>query len=274
MQKTMLARAVVGLPGLVFWGAASAQLCVLPGNTAFHDDVNNLTWLRNPPSTAVNYSTASSRATNTATDTALGGNGRLPTRAEYQSLRTQLASNGAVVGDYNTGTAYWTSEGTFLNRWTVNLASGATAQVGVLQTRLYWPVRTDASSVCTACSVAGYAQLTSSTTPSLSAAITGKQIDANAPDGENWKEIHCGTSPGDLQKVGRGPSDPVDPQVSVGSWRIANNTVTYDYGPGASYTWRVYRNTAGGLCWQQDSDSGAIIAKGTVGAAVPCVQAP
>ncbi len=132
---------------------------------------------------------------------------------------------------------------------------------------------TDTSSVCPTstggCPDADYTtRLTSASSPTLTDAITGNSIDADSPGGENWKEIHCGTSPGDLQKVGVSPTDPVDPQVSVGSWEIVGavgeETVNYNYGTGGSYTWRVYQNGTGGLCWQEDSDTGAVIATGVV----------
>jgi hypothetical protein len=278
MQNKTLARAVVGLSGLVLGGVAWGQLCVLPGNTAFHDDVNNLTWLRNPPTATVNWTTA---GTNAISASGLGGTGRLPTRAEYSSLYPQLAGNGSVVGTYSTASLYWTSEtspgGGGNQRYTVNLATGSTTNTNNQNNQLlYWPVRTDSTSVCpatTGCSASGYTtRLTSATTPTLSLAITGQQINANSPGGENWKEIHCGTSGGALQKVGVSPTDPVDPQTTVGTWTISGDTVIYNYGTGGSYTWRVYRNpTSGGICWQENSDTGAIIATGTVGAAISCV---
>ena len=123
--------------------------------------------------------------------------------------------------------------------------------------------------------VMGYATSASAVCPSNTypirvtdfTGIEGTQIDANAPDGENWKELHCPS--GDLQKVGVSKTDAVDPQTSVGSWNInddnsANATLTYDYGTGGRYTWRLYANFFGGFCWQENNDSGAEIARGTI----------
>lgn len=112
-------------------------------------------------------------------------------------------------------------------------------------------------------------RLTSSTTPTLTDAITGKSIDANSPGGENWKEIHCGVSGGDLEKVGLGAGHPVDPQEKVGTWSIIGDAVTYNYGTGGSYTWRVYRDTNDSvvgkeLCWQEDATDGGVIATGSI----------
>jgi len=124
------------------------------------------------------------------------------------------------------------------------------------------------------CETNGYTtQLTSSSSPTLAVAITGKQINANSLGGENWKEIHCDSTTGhagQLQKVGVSPTDPVDPQTQVGNWSISDDTVNYNYGTGGNYYWRVYTNGTN-LCWQEDSDTGGIIATGTVGAAIDCV---
>lgn len=124
------------------------------------------------------------------------------------------------------------------------------------------------------CTAAGYATLL--TGPALTNAISGQKIDANSPEGENWKEIHCastiGATGGVLQKVGVSPTDPVDPQRAVGTWSLSpsRGTVTYDYGtPATTYIWRVYSNGSG-LCWQENSNGGKVIAIGTVGT-VSCI---
>lgn len=119
------------------------------------------------------------------------------------------------------------------------------------------------------------ARLTSTTTPTLQSAISGRQINANSPGGENWKEIHC--TDGRLQKVGVSPTDPVDPQVTVGTWSTNTNgsVAIYNYGtPATTYRWRVYRVAATDiLCWQENAANGATIATAvapsTAGTCVP-----
>lgn len=123
------------------------------------------------------------------------------------------------------------------------------------------------------CSDDGYeTQLTGLTTPTISSVLSGNSVDANAPDGENWKEIHC--SAGALQKVGQGVGDPVDPQRVVGTWSTSGNTVTYTYTGLPSYNWTFWwdeDNTVPGTtyCWENPSDN-ATIATGNTGT-VPCI---
>ncbi|WP_157817517.1 hypothetical protein [Candidatus Thiodictyon syntrophicum] len=102
----------------------------------------------------------------------------------------------------------------------------------------------------------------------ITAALQGKTINANSPAGENWNEIHCGTSGStdNLQKVGLGVGHPVDPQEKVGTWTVnvgatGVDTVTYNYGPGAIYTWRVFStdttidSTLNNICWQAGGEA-------------------
>jgi hypothetical protein len=246
---------------------AAAPLCVLDGGLTVLDDGNDLMWYQTAPGTGVNWSTAT-----TASGATFAGytDWRLPSVAEYQSLGPQLPG---LFGAYQVNRDYWSN----VSGIVYTLPGGPDGTQNANSSRFYWPVRTEAATTCPAtagCSGLGYAtRLTDSSTPSLTVAITGKSIDANAPDGENWKEIHCGTSPGgDLQKVGLGPTDRVDPQRSIGSWSIApaGDTVSYDYGPGGSYTLRVYQNNTGGICWQRDADDGVVVATG-VFTAVSCL---
>ncbi len=110
----------------------------------------------------------------------------------------------------------------------------------------------------------------------ITAALQGVTINATSPTtGENWHEIHCGTSgsANNLQKVGLGVGHPVDPQQKVGTWTVTDNaivdTVTYDYGTGGSFPWRVYStdatidSTLNNICWQA---GGQAIATQTVAA--------
>jgi len=110
----------------------------------------------------------------------------------------------------------------------------------------------------------------------ITAALQGVTINANSPAGENWNEIHCGTSgsANNLQKVGLGVGNPVDPQQKEGTWTVnlgttGVDTVTYDYGTGGSFTWRVYStdltidSTLDNICWQA---GGVVIATQTAAA--------
>jgi hypothetical protein len=110
----------------------------------------------------------------------------------------------------------------------------------------------------------GYNTLLDNT--ALQAQIADQSIDANAPDGENWKEIHCGSgTTGNLEKVALGPGHPVDPQRKVGTWTITGGAMQYAYdGGGGTYTWRIYSNGSGGYCWQENSGGGAVIATGII----------
>lgn len=264
----------IGTCGLLLGGNAWAEpLCDL-GDGSFLDDGNNLRWVQGPGTGTASHGNATTDAAS-----ALGGTGRLPTRAEYQLLQPQLAGNSTIVGAYVSG-QNWTSEvesGNFF--YVVDLSDNLIGRRNRNNSVAFWPVVSDGTSVCPAtagCIGFGYpTRLTGASIPTLTDAITGNSIDADSPGGgENWKEIHCGTSPGELQKIGVSPTDPVDPQVPVGSWGIVGavgeETVNYDYGTGGSYTWRVYQNGTGGLCWQEDSDTGAVIATGAV-TAVSCI---
>jgi len=137
-----------------------------------------------------------------------------------------------------------------------------------------------ATEVSADCDASGYSiRVDSTTSPTLFNKLNTQAINATAPGvgGENWKEVHC--NGGDLQKVGLGPSDAVDPQVSVGSWNAGSaatslDTVTYNYGTGGSYTWRVYTDNLSGsnLCWQQNTDGGNVIAIGSLQGVLTCVS--
>jgi hypothetical protein len=57
---------------------------------------------------------------------------------------------------------------------------------------------------------------------------------------EAWQEWHNGTSSGLLVDYKRGPSDATDPSATVGTYVVnADNTVTYNYSGGPSYTYDV-----------------------------------
>ena len=59
---------------------------------------------------------------------------------------------------------------------------------------------------------------------------------------DRWQEFH--QSGGALIDYKKGPSDPVDPTKQVGTWTVTGNgsgtQVRYNYGQGASYTYKVH----------------------------------
>ena len=64
-----------------------------------------------------------------------------------------------------------------------------------------------------------------------------------------WQELHSGTSGGPLIDYKRGPSHPVDPSETVGTWTVngteqGNSSVTHAYsGGGGTYTYTVHSTT-------------------------------
>ena len=71
--------------------------------------------------------------------------------------------------------------------------------------------------------------------------LTNKTVCAVRPPGERWQEFHSGSS-GPLIDYKLGPGHPVDPTKQVGTWSASNGVnadVTYNYGPGATYTFIV-----------------------------------
>jgi hypothetical protein len=124
------------------------------------------------------------------------------------------------------------------------------------------------------CSDEGYeTQLTGSTTPSISDVLSDASIDANSPGSENWKEVHCGTGSGDLQKVGLGVGHPVDPQRTVGTWSTNGDRVIYTYTGLTPYSWTLWwdeNNDQGDTyCWE-NPNNGETVATGNTGT-IPCI---
>ena len=84
-------------------------------------------------------------------------------------------------------------------------------------------------------------------------ALNNKRILATG-GGEQWNEDHCSNS--NLFKVGVSDDDPVDPRAYRGTWGISgsgsNALVTYNYtvGGSSSYSWSLWENGTGGLCWE------------------------
>ena len=94
----------------------------------------------------------------------------------------------------------------------------------------------------------------------LQDALNNKRILATG-GGEAWNEDHC--SNGNLFKVGVA-DDPVDPRAFRGTWFAegsgANSLVTYNYTVGgtSSFSWELWQNGAGGLCWENPSTNDTI----------------
>lgn len=80
--------------------------------------------------------------------------------------------------------------------------------------------------------------------------VGGKTLCATK-DSERWQEFHSGTTGGSLIDYKKGPSDPVDPTSTVGSWSTGNagnghtdDRLIHTYG-GTSYSWQVWDNCGG-----------------------------
>lgn len=76
----------------------------------------------------------------------------------------------------------------------------------------------------------------------LTSLLSGNTVCATR-GAEKWQEQH--RAGGALWDFKKGPSDPADPTAQVGGWSIANDTVTYSYTGGASFTYSVH-GPAGG----------------------------
>lgn len=87
--------------------------------------------------------------------------------------------------------------------------------------------------------------------PTLNNLLTNNTVcKANTPANGlwNWQEYH--NPSGSLIDYKRGPDNAIDPTKTVGVWSISptTSTVTYNYGPGQSYTYTVHKpsNNASG----------------------------
>lgn len=72
-------------------------------------------------------------------------------------------------------------------------------------------------------------------------ALSGKTVCATLGS-QKWQEYH--QPGGSLIDYKKGPSDPVDPTKTVGTWSTSgngnNSRVTYNYGTGGSYSYEVH----------------------------------
>jgi hypothetical protein len=84
--------------------------------------------------------------------------------------------------------------------------------------------------------------------PALTNLIAGQTVCASRSTTERWQEQHRGSgTSGALWDYKKGASDPVDPTKQVGTWSInLDDTVTYYYTGGPSYTYTVHSSTTGG----------------------------
>lgn len=77
----------------------------------------------------------------------------------------------------------------------------------------------------------------------VASAISGKTVCATL-GGQKWQEYHH--PGGSLIDYKRGPSHPIDPTKTVGTWGTsgtgANSQVTYNYGTGGAYSYTVHFN--------------------------------
>lgn len=96
-----------------------------------------------------------------------------------------------------------------------------------------------------ACSTPAATQVKDNTTPSLTTLLDGKTACVAGPGG-TWKfqeEHHAG---GVLKDYKKGPVNTVDPTKTLGTWVVsgsgANTVVTYNYGTGGTYTYKVWAN--------------------------------
>ena len=93
--------------------------------------------------------------------------------------------------------------------------------------------------------------------------LNGKRIMATTPDGsEEWNEDHCDfNASGALFMVGVSVNDPVDPRAYRGQWGrffSGGAAVQYVYSQPNTFSWSLWKNSAGDLCWERISDSEAI----------------
>ena len=101
-----------------------------------------------------------------------------------------------------------------------------------------------------ACSQPAATQVSNNTTPSLATLLSGNTVCATR-GGDRWQEEHHGTGAAgsELWDYKLGDGDPVDPRKQVGTWVVsgtgANTVITYDYGGGTQYIYKVWDNGGG-----------------------------
>ena len=92
--------------------------------------------------------------------------------------------------------------------------------------------------------------------------------------GDRWQEEH--RSGGQLwdYKKGPAPAEKIDPSKQVGTWSIANNTVTHSYTGGPSFTWTVH-GSGGGVYSFCTGENGSEVVRAFISAGTgPCAGYP
>lgn len=92
-------------------------------------------------------------------------------------------------------------------------------------------------------------------------ALQGKTVCATLGT-ERWHEFHA--PGGNLIAYKKGPSDKVDPSKSVGSWSVSGHTVTYNYGAGGTFTYRLHDNRGGSYTFCGPRNIDALVRTGQV----------
>ena len=84
-----------------------------------------------------------------------------------------------------------------------------------------------------------------------------------ASGNESWQEFHHPAGP--LVDWKKGPSDPVDPSETVGSWSLGGNKVNYNYGSGGTYQYDVcVAGSTVNFCGGSRNITGATLRQGQV----------
>jgi hypothetical protein len=89
--------------------------------------------------------------------------------------------------------------------------------------------------------------------------LLGKTVCASATNGDSWQEWHKATTlaSGQLIEYALGPTDPIDPTHTVGTWTRSGSSITYNYTGGGSYTFELWE--AGGTRYFCPSGSGTTL---------------
>lgn len=98
----------------------------------------------------------------------------------------------------------------------------------------------------------------------LATLISGQTVCATRGS-DRWQEQHQGGPlSGSLSDYKKGPTDPIDPTETVGTWSVNTtaNTVTYTYTGGSSYTYSVYND--GGTYSFCTAPGGAVVVTGAI----------
>lgn len=77
--------------------------------------------------------------------------------------------------------------------------------------------------------------------------LTNKYACVGTPPNASWNELHSG---GNVIDYKLGPTDPVDPSKTVGTYTFSGQTtgtVTYNYGSGGTYAYTIRNNLGGTL---------------------------